>query len=142
LTHPKRVFLDANVLVAIGFRPRGEYSRILRIGGLVLVTSEHILRETAENLTDLGEDPAEFLAMLRQCIEITDRLTKLPVGLPLYDDENRQALAEGIGAHCDEFVTFNARDFKALYGQAVYGVYIRHSAEFLRVYSQAENPLG
>jgi len=68
-------------------------------------------------------------------MEITDRVTKLPVGLPLDDPEDRQALAEAIGAACDEFVTFNSRDFAALYGQVVYGVLIRHSAEFKRLFA-------
>ena len=131
----QRIFLDANILVAIGFRPEGDYSRILGLHELTLVSSEHILREVAENLSDLGIDPGAFVTSLRRRLEITDQVVKLPAGLPLSDDEDRQALAEAIGAACDEFVTFNSRDFGALYGQSVYGVYVRHSAEFLRHYS-------
>ena len=129
----QRVFLDANVLVAIGFRPHGEYRRVLDAGGYVFVTSEHIFREVRENLIDLGREPDAFIQQLRAHMEVTDQVTKLPAGLPLKDDEDRQALAEAIGAKCDEFVTFNSRDFSALYGQTIFGVYIRHSAEFLRI---------
>jgi len=122
LASAKRIFLDANVLVAIGFRPLGEYHHILEIEGIHLVTSEHILAEVAENLVDLDKDPNEYIGKLRGIIEITDQIVKLPTGLPLHDDEDRQALAESIGARCEEFVTFNSRDFKDLYGQTVYGV--------------------
>ena len=134
MNHVRRVFLDANVLVAIGFRPRGDYSRILDIKDCALVTSEHILREVTENLGDLGVHPTHFVDSLRQRMEVSDQVVKLPAGLPLADDEDRQALAEAIGARCDEFVTFNSRDFSALYGQSVYGVYVRHSAEFVRLH--------
>ena len=133
MTSKKRIFLDANILVAIGFRPNGSYRPLLDLVGIQYVTSEHILSEVKENLLDLGLDPLPFLSTLRQMMEITDQVTMLPVGLPLNDDEDRQALAEAIGAGCDEFVTFNSRDFNALYGQTIYGVLIRHSAEFRRI---------
>ena len=131
---PKRIFLDANILVAIGFRPNGEYRRLLDVDDVRYVTSEHILSEVAENLADLGLAPATFIETLRQSMEVTDQVMKLPSGLPLSDDEDRQALAEAIGARCEEFVTFNSRDFSALYGQRIYGVLIRHSAEFARLH--------
>ena len=129
-----RVFLDANVLLAIGFKPQGDYSRIFSFASCHYVISEHILAEVAENLENLGKDPAAFVSELRAMLEVTDRVTKLPAGLPLHDDEDRQALAEAIGAECDEFITFNSRDFGELYGQTIYGVYIRHSADFLRLH--------
>ena len=128
----RRVFLDSNILVAIGFRPNGDYRRILGFAGIQFVASEHILREVHENLTRLGVEPAPFIAELRKILEITDQVTKLPAGLPLENDDDRQALAEAIGARCDEFVTFNSRDFRHLYGKSVFGVRIRHSADFLR----------
>ncbi len=119
--------------MAIGFRPNGDYRRILESKRFDFVTSEHILREVAENLADLGTEPGQFIESLRSRMEVTDQVTRLPTGLPLEDDEDRQALAEAIGSDCDEFVTFNSRDFNALYGQSIFGVYIRHSAEFLRM---------
>jgi predicted nucleic acid-binding protein len=131
-----RVFLDANVLVAIGFRPSGDYSRILDFANIEFVTSEHILHEVNENLMALGIDASELLDRLRREMEVTDQVTVLPVGLPLTDDEDRQALAEAIGSRCDLFVTFNSRDFSALYGRTILGVTIRHSADFVR------NPFG
>jgi predicted nucleic acid-binding protein len=134
----KRIFLDSNVLVAIGFRPSGEYSRILAFHGLVYVTSEQILREVTENLIDLGVEPSPLLQRFRLRMEITDQVTKRPAGLPLHDDGDRQALSEAIAASCDEFITCNSRDFKVLYGRVVSGVYIRHSAEFLRLYAASE----
>lgn len=132
---PKRIFLDANILVAIGFRPKGQYRQILEIDGVTFVTSEHILAEVQENLRELDVDPTTCIGLLRQKMEITDQVVKLPVGLALDDDEDRQALAEAIGAGCQEFVTFNSRDFVSLYGQTVLGVYIRHAAEFRRLYA-------
>jgi len=140
LAGTKRVFLDANVLVAIAFRPQGQYSHLLKATDVHYVTSEHILYEVAENLEDLDVDPQPFLASLRQTMEVTDQVTKLPVGLPLHDDEDRQALAEAIGSRCDEFVTYNSTDFAALYGQTVYGVFIRHAAEFRRLHAPSEPP--
>jgi len=134
LANQKRIFLDANVLVAIGFRPTGEYRRLLDVDDIQYVTSEHILNEVSENLTDLGKEHEAFVESLRSRMEVTNQFVKLPSGLPLDDDEDRQALAESIGAHCEEFVTFNSRDFGPLYGQKIYGVLIRHSAEFLRLY--------
>ena len=131
----KRIFLDANVLVAMGISPTGDYAQMLGWKGLHFVTSEHILFEVAENLADIGVDPASFIDRLRQIIEVTDRVMKLPTGLALADDEDRQALAEAIGSECDEFVTFNSRDFSALYGTSVYGVLVRHSGEFVRHYA-------
>jgi len=133
LESSKRVFLDANVLVAIGFRPQGEYRRIFDFEGIDYVVSEHILNEVAQNLGDLNTDSTTFIEWVRTRIEVTDQVTKLPAGLPLKDDEDRQALAEAIGARCDEFITFNSRDFNALYGRTIYGVFVRHSAEFLRL---------
>ena len=135
---PRRIFLDANVLVAIGFKPNGDYARIIDWTGFQYVTSEHILREVEENLTHLGKDTSAFISMLRQRMEVTDQITKLPAGLPLHDDEDRQALAEAIGARCDEFVTFNSRDFNALYGETIYGVVVRHSADLMRLASSKE----
>jgi hypothetical protein len=82
----------------MGFRPKGEYRRLLEIHELRYVTSEHILSEVADNLADLGKDPTAFVAMLRLTMEVTNRVMKLPAGLPLHDDEDRQALAEAIGA--------------------------------------------
>ena len=128
----RRVFLDANVLVAIGLRPRGSYRRFLDVEDHRYVTSEHILAEVEENLTAMNIHCSEFLTNLRKIMEVTDRVSKLPVGLPLYDDEDRQALAEAIGAECDEFVTFNSNDFNAIYNQRIEGVLIRHSADFKR----------
>ena len=127
-----RVFLDANVLVAIGFRPSGAYSRLLSVQGVRFVTSEHILREVEDNLRELGVDAVALLEHLRAHFEITNRVSALPLGLPLEDDEDRQALAEAIGAACGEFVTFDRGHFGALFGRSVLGVRIRHSAEFLR----------
>lgn len=86
----------------------------------------------------LGVDPTSFIKLLQKKLEITQQFVKLPVGLPLHDDEDRQALAEAIGAGCDEFVTFNSRDFAPLYGQTIFGVLIRHSAEFRRLYAPAK----
>ena len=134
----RRIFLDANVLVAIGFRPHGEYRPLLDLKLFDYVTSEHILSEVSENLTNLGKDPIEFIANLRRQMEITDQVMKLPAALPLDDDEDRQALDEAIGSRCEEFVTFNSRDFNALYGQTNCGVLIRHSADFRRLHLPTE----
>ena len=130
----KRIFLDANILVAMGFRPKGQYRSLLDVQDLHFVTSEHILSEVTENLSDLGVDPLPFIRLLREHMEVTDQVMKLPAGLPLDDDEDRQALAEAIGARCEEFVTFDSGDFSAIFGQVIYGVFIRHSAEFRRLY--------
>jgi hypothetical protein len=70
---------------------------------------------------------------------LTDQIVKLPTGLPPSDDEDRQALAEAIGARCDEFVTFNSRDFDALFGQRLCGTLVRHSAEFVRVMAASDS---
>ena len=136
----KRIFLDANVLVAIGIRPQGDYSRLLRVPNVQYVTSEHILFEVIENMTALGKDPSKFIVSLRNMMEVTDQVTKLPSGLPLYDDEDRQALAESIGSNCDKFVTFNSKDFSALYGQTIYGVLIRHSCDYRNLYAPLPEP--
>jgi len=135
LVERKRIFLDANVLVAIGFRPNGDYRRIFDFKEMDFVTSDHILREVAENQNALGIESGPFVEWLRARMQVTDQVTKLPAGLPLPDDKDRQALAEAIGSRCDEFVTFDSRHFGALYGQTIYGVFVRHSAEFLRINS-------
>jgi predicted nucleic acid-binding protein len=131
---PRRIFLDSNVLVAIGFRPDGDYARMLGFPQFRYVTSEHVLAEVSYNLTRLGKSPEKFIDSLRAMMEVTDQVTKLPAGLALHDDDDRQVLAEAIGAACQELVTFNSHDFKNLYGQSVYGVLIRHSGEFLRLH--------
>ena len=128
-----RVFLDANVLVAMGYRPAGDYRRILGFN-FEFITTEEILYEVDHHLRELGAPSEEFIAQLRATFKGTDQVVKLPSGLPLHDDEDRQALAAAAASHCDEFVTFNSRDFKSLYGTRVLGVLVRHSGEFLRLH--------
>lgn len=126
------MFFDSNILVAIGLNPDGAFSRFLRRKDTVFVTSEQVLGEVENNLRRLRVEPREFIERLRTLMEVTDQFSSLPIGLPLHDDDDRQILAEAIGAECNEFVTFNSRDFKSLYGRTILGVRISHVGEFRR----------
>ena len=126
-----KVFLDANFLVAAGFKPDGDYNRVLASATDRLVTSDHLLDEVGRNLERLGREPDEFIVHLRGRMLVTDQFDILPPGLPVEGSGDRQALAEAIGAECDLFVTSDS-DFKALYGQKVKGVLVERSGTYVR----------
>jgi len=126
-----KVFPDANFLVAAGFRPSGDYRRALIVSQDSFLTSEHVLAEVHRNLERLGLDSVSFIEELRERMEGTDKFDLLPVGLPLSDWGDRQALAEAIGAACDLFITSDT-DFNQLFGKRVKGVLIQTSARYVR----------
>ena len=127
-----RVFLDANILVAVGISPRGDCRSLIETAKkFTWISSEHILTEVRENLGDLGFDSEEYEQWLRQRMILTSSFVVLPIGLPLDDPEDRQALAEAIGAEADLFISYD-HDFDALYGQTIGKTKILHARGFIQ----------
>ncbi|MFZ4507349.1 MAG: hypothetical protein ACOYON_06600 [Fimbriimonas sp.] len=126
-----RTFLDANFLVAAGFRPAGDYRKALARSQDEFVTSEHLLDEVRRNLQRLSVSPEPFISILRRSFLVTSQFDVLPVGLPLEGSGDRQALAEAIGAACELFVT-DDEDFANLFGQRIKGVLVVRSRDYVR----------
>jgi predicted nucleic acid-binding protein len=127
----RRVFLDANFLVAAGFSPDGDYRKWVFSSEDTFVTSEHVLGEVDRNPGRLQVDAWDWCTYVRRRFEITYRFEVLPVGLPLVGAGDRQALSEAIGAACDLFVTSDT-DFDALFGQRIKGTLVVKSGLYVR----------
>jgi uncharacterized protein len=127
----ERVFLDANVLFSVAYRPAAGLARLWSLSGVALVTSDYALEEAVRNLA-LAEQH-ERLAMLLERAEVvagTFELVPIPEQVLLPDDD-LPILRAAIGTRCSVLLTGDLRHFGPYLGTRIGRTLVLRPAEYL-----------
>jgi predicted nucleic acid-binding protein len=125
-----RLFLDANVIFAVCWKPEGSVSRLFDLAKLELCslfTSEYALAEVRKNLENKKPEALQHLDHLISRLEVlvNPELTWVEqaevTGLPLKDTP---ILAAALQHKLDVLVTGDLRHFSKVLGKTVSGVQI------------------
>lgn len=129
------LFLDANVLFAAAYNPRGLCMALFRLaeaGNCQLCSSPFAVDEARRNLARKSEvSPAAADALFGQIVLVPEPASEWlraagAVGLP---DKDVPILAAAAAANCELLVTGDRRHFGTLYGETVCGVRILTPSE-------------
>jgi uncharacterized protein len=128
-----RVFLDANVLFAVGYREAAGLLRLWELPGVQLITSAYAIEEARRNLETAAQRVRliERTTALEQVAELPDdTLIATSAGLPPKDIP---ILAAAIAGKATHLLTGDSRHFRALFNVAVGGVLVMRTADYLRM---------
>lgn len=130
-----RVFLDANVLFAVAYRPDARLRRLWELPGIQLVTSAYAVEETRRNL-----DHRQQHASLEQLLRVVEVAPGIPThrhvaSLVTLPKKDQPILLAAIESRATHLLTGDVTHFGRYYGQIVEGVRILPPAEYLRAIS-------
>jgi len=127
-----RLFLDANILFSVAYRPDSGLRRLWQLANVSLVTSLYAVEEARRNLTQPVQRAAlQQLLSTVQLLTVTPDTPGLPCSVEL-PEKDLPILAAAISARATHLLTGDMRDFGRYYGQCVEGVLILPPAEYLR----------
>jgi uncharacterized protein len=126
-----RLFLDANVLFSAAYREGAGLTRLWRVDGVILVSSEYALEEARRNLREAAQ--LDRLQELADGIELIRAVTvvALPADIEL-PEKDRPILWAALTASATHLLTGDIRHFGAYFGREVVGVRILPPADYLR----------
>jgi predicted nucleic acid-binding protein len=127
-----RVFLDANVLFSAAYREQAGLTRLWRLDGVELITSDYAAQEAAANLAD----PAQRIRLRKLLSALAifphpRRLAALPAGVNL-PEKDEPILQAAIAAGVAVLLTGDTTHFGRYFGKKVGGVRILTPGTFLR----------
>ncbi|MEN6371318.1 MAG: PIN domain-containing protein [Armatimonadota bacterium] len=127
-----KVFLDANILFSVAYRP---YSRLMSLWSLKdteLVTSVFALEEARRNLAAYKPDALAYLDRLTCSLTVVNCLeSSLPKYIGLAD-KDVPILAAALQERCSHLITGDHRHFGEYFGRSIEGVLILTPAEYLK----------
>jgi len=126
-----RVFLDANVLFSVAYRPESRLGSLWSLTGVKLLTSSLALGEARRNLYVHRPEGVERLDELARGMTVVDRpVCAIPAGLGLAE-KDVHVLAAALQARCTHLITGDHRHFGELFGRVVEGVKIITPSQYL-----------
>ena len=133
----RRIFVDANVLIAGAASPTGASNAVMRlaeIGLFTLVVSRQVLDEVERNLRKKLPQAlptfAALLAVMRLEIVPDPSSAEIERWAPLIEAKDAPILAAAVSAAVDRFLTLNPKDFTPDVG-AQSGLLIQAPGEFM-----------
>ena len=127
-----RVFLDANILFSVAYRPNSRLSELWRFPDIILLTSAYAVEEAHRNLLQVEQQ--HELDKLLQTIQVIAFITpskKLPAGIIL-PQKDAPILLAALAVQASHLLTGDIRHFGAYFGQQIEGVLILPPAEYFR----------
>jgi uncharacterized protein len=132
-----KVFLDANVLFAAAYTPKGRIAALFEfaeLGACELLTSELALEEARRNLRAKRPDGLPHLeALMQQVVKVPDPPAALS-GLYKHHlpPKDQPIMAAAVLADADWLVTGDEKHFGHLYGQTLGSSEVLRPAEALK----------
>jgi predicted nucleic acid-binding protein len=126
-----RVFLDANVLFSAAYRPGAGLTRLWKLKGLKLISSEYAAQEARLNLSEEAQRKRldEFLSSMD--VVATPPSRPLPRGIALPNKDAPIFLA-ALEAQASHLLNGDKRHFGKYFGRKVGGILILPPAEYLQ----------
>jgi uncharacterized protein len=125
-----RLFLDANVLFSVAYRPAAGLLRLWKLQDVTLCSSRYALEEARLNLAE--EDQRRRLSRLAEKIRLFDAAqSDLPRGISL-PEKDVPILLAAIACRCTHLLTGDVRHFGTYFGKKIEGVAIVLPGEYLR----------
>jgi predicted nucleic acid-binding protein len=127
-----KVFLDANVLFSVAYRPDSRLIDLWSLTDTELVTSLFALEEARRNLMMHKPDAVAHLEALFDSLTIVDSVSlSLPEGIELAE-KDVPILSAALQAGCSHLITGDHQHFEMLFGRSVEGVLILTPAQYLK----------
>jgi uncharacterized protein len=122
-----RLFLDANILFSAAYRADAGLTRLWRVEGAELITSDYAAQEARLNLTE--EDQRARLTKLLKTVQLVTEIAPLPPGvkLPAKDQPILQAAVQAQATH---LLTGDKDHFGVWFGLRPGGVLVLPPAEY------------
>lgn len=125
-----RLFLDANVLFSVAYRPAAGLLQLWKLSDVTLCSSRHAWEEARINLLD--EDQRRRLSRLSEKVQLFEAAGgELPRGISLPEKDVPIILA-AIEARCSHLLTGDVRHFGPYFGKKIEGVAILLPGDYLR----------
>jgi uncharacterized protein len=126
----ERLFLDANVLFSVAYRPAAGLLQLWNLRDVTLCSSRYALEEARINLTE--EDQRRRLTKLSEKVQLFEAARReLPRGISLPEKDVPIILA-AMEARCTHLLTGDVRHFGPYFGKKIEGVAIVLPGEYLR----------
>jgi uncharacterized protein len=126
----ERLFLDANVLFSVAYRPAAGLLQLWNLRDVTLCSSRYALEEARINLTE--EDQRRRLTKLSEKVQLFEAARReLPRGISLPEKDAPIILA-AMEARCTHLLTGDVRHFGPYFGKKIEGVAIVLPGEYLR----------
>ena len=124
-----KLFLDANLLFSVAYRPDSAIASLWRMKNVELLTSAYAAEEAMRNLAD-EEQRHKLTALLGQ-MRIVTGASPLPHGV-LLPEKDRPILQAAIHAEATHLLTGDQRHFDKHYGKRYGGVLILPPGDYVR----------
>jgi uncharacterized protein len=130
-----RLFLDANVLFSAAYREDAGVTRLWKVRGATLVTSEYAIEEARRNLSE-----PEQIERLDNLLADVERVASLGLAehqrqgirLPAKD---WPILGGAVGTNATHLITGDVKDFGPYFGKKTLGVLVLSPAQYLKARS-------
>lgn len=126
-----RVFLDANVLFSAAYRTQAGLTRLWKLRGVTLITSEYAAQEARLNLSEAAQRKRLDALLSSMHVVATPPPRPLPRGLALPDKDAPIFLA-ALEARASHLLTGDKQHFGKYFGRKVGGILILPPAEYLQ----------
>jgi uncharacterized protein len=126
-----RLFLDANVLFSVAYKPDARVRRLWKLEGVTLCSSRYALEEARINLT--GDDQWSSLSELASVVQFYESLSRtVPRGITL-PEKDEPILLAAMEARADYLLTGDFQHFGRYLGKKIEGILIATPAQYLRI---------
>ena len=125
-----RLFLDANVLFSVAYRPNAGLLQFWKLRDVILCSSHYALAEARINLIE--EIQRRRLARLARSIQLFDESRR---GLPSHvslSEKDMPILLAAMEARATHLITGDVRHFGTYFGKTIEGILVLSPSDYLK----------